>query len=125
MKFKSGDKLLTMVSISDEIKEDLFLLTATDGGFGKRTKLNEYRIQGRGGIGIKAAKIDEGSRGVLIGALIVGDSDEILLITSSGSVMRTVVTQVRETGRDTMGVRLVNLNSEITVVSLTKVADSE
>lgn len=125
MKFKIGDRLLAMVSISDEIKEDLFLLTATDGGFGKRTKLSEYRIQGRGGIGIKAAKIDEGSRGVLIGALIVGDNDEILLITSAGSVMRTLVTQLRETGRDTMGVRLVNLNSEITVVSLTKSADSE
>ena len=104
MKFKIGDRLLAMVSISDEIKEDLFLLTATDGGFGKRTKLNEYRIQGRGGIGIKAAKIDEGSRGVLIGALIVGDNDEILLITSAGSVMRTLVTQLRETGRDTIGV---------------------
>ena len=55
----------------------------------------------------------------------MGDNDEILLITSAGSVMRTLVTQLRETGRDTMGVRLVNLNSEITVVSLTKSADSE
>ncbi|MSW16415.1 MAG: DNA gyrase subunit A, partial [Actinobacteria bacterium] len=124
MKFRKDDELLTMVSIpknSDDVKQ--YVLTATDGGFGKRTPLAEYRSQGRGGIGVKAAKIDEGSRGILVGALIVNDSDEILAITSSGSVMRTEVSQVRETGRDTMGVRLVNLNDGITVVSLTKVSE--
>lgn len=59
----------------------------------------------------------------MVGALIVNETDEILAITSSGSVMRTEVSQVRETGRDTMGVRLVNLNDGITVVSLTKVSE--
>ncbi|NDF11129.1 MAG: hypothetical protein EB046_04850, partial [Actinobacteria bacterium] len=78
---------------------------------------------GRGGIGVKAAKIDENSRGVLVGAIVVSESDEILAITSSGSVIRTDVEQVRETGRDTMGVRLVNLDDGITVVSLAKVSD--
>jgi len=124
MKFRKDDELLTMVSIpknTDDAKQ--YVLTATDGGFGKRTPLVEYRSQGRGGIGVKAAKIDEGSRGILVGALIVNDNDEILAITSSGSVMRTEVSQVRETGRDTMGVRLVNLNDGITVVSLTKVSE--
>jgi DNA gyrase subunit A len=124
MKFRASDKLLAMVVISPKSASENFLLTATDGGFAKRTNLNEYRIQGRGGIGIKAAKIDQNSKGVLVGALIVGASDEILAITSAGSVMRTSVDQVRETGRDTMGVRLVNLESDITVVSLTRVADS-
>ena len=128
MKFRKDDELLTMSAISqndDGTKKDpeKFVLTATDGGFGKRTSLNEYRSQGRGGIGVKAAKIDENSRGVLVGAIVVSESDEILAITSSGSVIRTDVEQVRETGRDTMGVRLVNLDDGITVVSLAKVSD--
>jgi DNA gyrase subunit A len=110
MKFRTGDELLTMATIRDERKsEELFVLTATDGGFGKRTNLDEYRSQGRGGIGVKAAKVDENSRGGLIGALVVKASDEILLITSSGVVMRTPVKEVRETGRDTMGVKVINL----------------
>jgi DNA gyrase subunit A len=126
MKFRSGDELLSMATIRDEKKtENLFVVTATDGGYGKRTNLDEYRSQGRGGIGVKAAKIDEGSRGVLVGALIVKESDEILLITSSGVVMRTPVKEVRETGRDTMGVRVVNLDQGTEVVSLTKVSEEE
>ena len=128
MKFRKGDELLTMSAISQRDSKDKnegkkFVLTATDGGFGKRTSLDEYRSQGRGGIGVKAAKIDESSRGVLVGAIVVNESDEILAITSSGSVIRTDVEQVRETGRDTMGVRLVNLDGGITVVSLAKVSD--
>ena len=126
MKFRSGDELLSMATIRDERKtENLFVLTATDGGFGKRTNLDEYRTQGRGGIGVKAAKIDENSRGGLIGALVVKASDEILLITSSGVVMRTPAKEVRETGRDTMGVRVVNLDQGTEVVSLTKVSEEE
>jgi DNA gyrase subunit A len=124
MKFRKGDHLLSMVVISKE-ESERFLITATDGGFAKRTNLDEYRLQGRGGIGVKAAKIDESSRGLLVGALIVGDKDEILVITSGGSVMRTEVDEIRETGRDTMGVRLVDLDSETHVVSLTRVADSD
>lgn len=124
MKFRKGDHLLSMVVISKE-QSERFLITATDGGFAKRTNLDEYRLQGRGGIGVKAAKIDESSRGLLVGALIVGEKDEILVITSSGSVMRTEVKEIRETGRDTMGVRLVDLDSETHVVSLTRVADSD
>jgi DNA gyrase subunit A len=126
MKFRAGDELLTMATIRDERKsEELFVLTATDGGFGKRTNLDEYRSQGRGGIGVKAAKVDENSRGGLIGALVVKASDEILLITSSGVVMRTPVKEVRETGRDTMGVRVVNLDQGTEVVSLAKVSEED
>ena len=126
MKFRSGDELLTMSTIrnSDGNAEN-YVLTATDGGFGKRTNLDEYRSQGRGGIGVKAAKVDEDSRGGLVGALIVSEKDEILVITSGGVVMRTPVKEVRETGRDTLGVRLVNLDQGTHVVSLAKVSDDE
>ena len=126
MKFRANDELLSMATIRDERKgEELYVLTATDGGFGKRTNLDEYRSQGRGGIGVKAAKVDENSRGGLIGALVVKASDEILLITSSGVVMRTPAKEVRETGRDTMGVRVVNLDQGTEVVSLAKVSEED
>jgi DNA gyrase subunit A len=96
------------------------VFTATDGGFGKKSALDEYRLQNRGGIGIKAAKIDEDSRGVLVSALVISNSDEILAITSSGTVMRTDASEVRQTGRDSMGVRLVNLDNGATLLSVTK-----
>ncbi len=122
MKFREGDELLTMAAIAGE-SPDQCVFTATDGGYAKRTPLNEYRQQGRGGIGVKAAKIDEDSRGSLVGAMIVTLSDEILAITSSGVVMRTPVEEVRETSRDTLGVRLVNLDEGASVVSITQVRD--
>jgi DNA gyrase subunit A len=121
MKFRKGDNLLAMAAISSDNKNYVF--TATDGGYAKRTKLEEYRSQGRGGIGVKAAKIDEDSRGVLVGAMIVQEKDEILAISSAGTVMRTPLAQIRETGRDTLGVRLVNLDPGISVVSVTRLVD--
>jgi DNA gyrase subunit A len=126
MKFRAGDELLTMSTISSSSdKAGTYVLTATDGGFGKRTNLDEYRSQGRGGIGVKAAKVDEDSRGGLVGDLFVSEKDEILVITSGGVVMRTPVKEVRETGRDTMGVRLVNLDEGTHVVSLAKVSEDD
>ncbi|TSA20960.1 MAG: DNA gyrase subunit A [Actinomycetales bacterium] len=122
MKFRGKDQLLTMAAITD-ISSPKFVLTATDGGYAKRTPLDEYRPQGRGGLGVKAAKIDEDSRGVLVGAMIVEASDEILAITSGGVVIRTACSEIRETSRDTLGVRLVNLDEGISVVSITQVKE--
>jgi len=122
MKFRGTDQLLTMAAITD-ISAPKFVLTATDGGYAKRTPLDEYRPQGRGGLGVKAAKIDEDSRGVLVGAMIVEASDEILAITSGGVVIRTACSEIRETSRDTLGVRLVNLDDGISVVSITQVKE--
>jgi len=122
MKFRTDDELLTMAAIAGDLP-DQFVFTATDGGYAKRTPLDEYRQQGRGGLGVKAAKIDEGSRGSLVGAMIVTKGDEILAITSAGVVMRTPIEEVRETSRDTLGVRLVNLDEGGSVVSITQVKD--
>jgi DNA gyrase subunit A len=124
MKFREGDQLLTLSRINSQ-DSNLLVFTATDGGYGKKTPLDEYRLQGRGGIGIKAAKIDEGSRGVLVSALVLREEDEVLAITSAGTVMRTPASEVRQTGRDSMGVRLVNLTDGVTVVSVTKSAEVE
>ena len=122
MKFREGDQLLTMARINNQ-NSNLLVFTATDGGYGKKTPLNEYRVQGRGGIGIKAAKIDEDSRGVLVSALVLREEDEVLAITSAGTVMRTPASEVRQTGRDSMGVRLVNLADGVQVLSVTKSAE--
>ncbi len=124
MKFRKGDELLSMVSITNS-EANKYIFTTTNAGFAKRTALEEYRAQGRGGLGVKAAKIDEDARGLLVGALVVEDSDEVLTISSEGSVMRAKVKEIRQSGRDTLGVRLVNLNEGVTVVSIAKVVERE
>jgi DNA gyrase subunit A len=124
MKFRTGDELLTMARIDSKTASS-FVFTAPDGGYGKKTPLDEYRLQGRGGIGIKAAKIDENSRGSLVSALVLADSSEILAITSAGTVMRTPAAEVRQTGRDSMGVRLVNLDEGVALVSVTQNQEDE
>nr|WP_268874167.1 DNA gyrase subunit A [Streptacidiphilus melanogenes] len=118
MSFREDDELLSM----SVIRPGTFVFTATDGGYAKRTRVDEYRVQGRGGLGIKAAKIVE-DRGSLVGALVVEESDEILAITLSGGVIRTRVAEVRETGRDTMGVQLINLSKKDAVVGIARNAE--
>lgn len=125
MKFREGDELLTMSRVDAATSVGAFVFTATDGGYGKKTPIDEYRLQGRGGIGIKAAKIDAESRGTLVSALVLVDSDEILAITSAGTVMRTPAAEVRQTGRDSMGVRLVNLDAGATLLSVTRNSEDE
>jgi DNA gyrase subunit A len=125
MKFRADDELLTMARVDSQSTQGAFVFTATDGGYGKKTPIEEYRLQGRGGIGIKAAKIDENSRGSLVSALVLFDSDEILAITSAGTVMRTPAAEVRQTGRDSMGVRLVNLDIGATLLSVTRNSEDE
>lgn len=119
MSFRGGDELLSM----NVVRPGTFVFTATDGGYAKRTAVDEYRVQGRGGLGIKAAKIVE-DRGSLVGALIVEENDEILAITLSGGVIRTRVSEVRETGRDTMGVQLINLGKRDAVVGIARNAEA-
>ncbi|NLU69506.1 DNA gyrase subunit A [Streptomyces sp. HNM0574] len=119
MSFREGDELLSM----NVVRTGTFVFTATDGGYAKRTDVDDYRIQGRGGLGIKAARIVE-DRGELVGALVVEESDEILAITLGGGVIRTRVSEVRETGRDTMGVQLINLGKKDAVVGIARNAEA-
>ncbi|AQP50718.1 DNA gyrase subunit A [Tessaracoccus flavescens] len=109
MKFRDGDELLSLsVLKADEDYEDQFVFTVTDGGFAKRTVIDEYRQQGRGGLGIKAMKLSEG-RGQLVGGLIVAEGDEVIAIKMSGQVTRSAVSDVPVKGRDTMGVKFVGV----------------
>ncbi len=89
---------------------DATLLVAGENGIGKRTAFDEYRVQSRGGKGIITMKTGDKTGGV-VGALTVRDSDEIMLITVGGQMVRTSVKDIREAGRNTMGVKLVNVDS--------------
>ncbi|GAB2867960.1 DNA gyrase subunit A [Myroides odoratimimus subsp. xuanwuensis] len=131
MKFRDGDALLSMSVIRAEqvaaeeaaearaaeagestaagdlpdVKEQ-YVFTITDGGFAKRTRISEYRLQSRGGIGIKAMSLANEERGGLVGAFIVEEGDEVLLITQAGQVVRSPINaEFRPTGRSTMGVK--------------------
>ncbi|WP_157085926.1 DNA gyrase subunit A [Devriesea agamarum] len=99
MKFREGDELLAM----DVARPGTFVFTVTDGGFAKRTSIDEYRVQGRGGLGIKVAKLPD-DRGHLVGALVVEEGDEVLVVMEKGKVVRSSVDGVPAKGRDTMGV---------------------
>ena len=119
MRFSEGDELLGMYVVHEA--EDV--LVATEGGYAKRTPADQYPLRNRGGLGVITAQITEG-RGGLVGALMVRPEDEVFAITSAGGVIRTRASGVRQTGRVTMGVRLMNLASGDTVVALARNAES-
>lgn len=99
MKFREDDELLA----ADVVTDGSFVFVVTEGGYAKRTAVEEYRLQGRGGLGIKVGKYQE-ERGHLVGALIVQEEDEVLVVMEGGKVVRSSVTGVPAKGRDTMGV---------------------
>ncbi|WDF33377.1 DNA gyrase subunit A [Arthrobacter agilis] len=99
MKFRMDDELLAAKVVTD----DSFVFIVTEGGFAKRTSVEDYRVQGRGGLGIKVAKLAE-ERGDLVGALVVQEEDEVLVVMGGGKVVRSAVAGVPAKGRDTMGV---------------------
>ena len=119
MRFNDGDELLAMEVVHDENAE---ILVATEGGYAKRTRIDEYPVQGRGGKGVLTARIVS-TRGKLVGAVAVGTKDEIYAITSDGVVIRTKASEVRRAQRQTMGVRLMNLPDGVNVVAVARNAD--
>jgi DNA gyrase subunit A len=119
MRFANGDELLDMYVV----REDEDVLVATEGGFAKRTPADQYPVKNRGGMGVVTARIVE-TRGRLVGALMVRPDDEIFAITSAGGVIRTRAGEIKRSGRQTMGVRLMNLASGDSVVGLARNAES-
>ena len=118
MRFNGGDELLSM----GVVEEGKFVLVATDGGYSKRTPLEDYPVQGRGGKGVLTIQHDR-RRGRLVGALIVDVDDELYAITSTGGVIRTSAKEVRKAGRQTKGVRLMNLGEGTTLIAVAGNAD--
>ncbi len=116
MKFREGDELLSMMVVRHDFPEDdRFVFTVTDEGYGKRSRIGDYRLQGRGGLGIKAMKLNS-ERGRLVGGLMVQEGDEVIAIKASGQVTRSAVSEVAVTSRDTMGVKFVGVSKDDSVV---------
>ncbi|WP_018684239.1 intein-containing DNA gyrase subunit A [Actinokineospora enzanensis] len=118
MRFNAGDELLTL----GVVKEGTFVLVATDGGYAKRTPIEDYSVQGRGGKGVLTIQHDS-RRGRLVGAVIVELEDQLYAITSAGGVIRTTAKEVRKAGRQTKGVRLMNLGEGTTLVAIARSAE--
>ena len=115
IRLREDDEVLTMQVVDDTSD----LLTVTEGGFAKRTHISEYRVQNRGGLGVKVANSVE-EIGSLAGAVSVKDNDEVMLIMQNGNIVRVNVNEVNRTGRVTKGVIFVKLGEDDRVIGVTK-----
>ncbi|WP_295126424.1 DNA gyrase subunit A [uncultured Leifsonia sp.] len=115
MHFRGDDSLLDAAVVSDEG----YVFVVTEGGYAKRTSADQYRLQNRGGLGIKVAKLSD-DRGDLVGSLIVDEDDEVLVVLASGKVVRSAVAEVPAKGRDTMGVVFARFAESDKIIALAK-----
>ena len=115
MDFRAGDSLLS----ASVAKDDEFVFIVTEGGYAKRTAVTEYRMQNRGGLGIKVARLTE-DRGVLAGGLMVSEGDEVLVVLASGKVVRSSVAEVPAKGRDTMGVVFARAGGDDRIIAIAR-----
>ncbi|MCC2032808.1 DNA gyrase subunit A [Microbacterium allomyrinae] len=115
MDFRPGDSLLS----ASVAKDDEFVFVVTEGGYAKRTAVDQYRVQNRGGLGIKVARLND-DRGVLAGGLIVGEDDEVLVVLASGKVVRSAVAEVPAKGRDTMGVVFARAGGDDRIIAIAR-----
>ena len=106
----------------DVAQDEADILIVTDAGFGKRTKLERFNRQARGGQGVRGIKITA-TRGRVVAAFIVNLDEEILLVSSGGVIIRTPVKEISSQGRDATGVRVMNLDDGQAVAAVTRVAD--
>ena len=120
MHFRGEDQLLSASVVSDEG----FVFVVTEGGYAKRTAVDQYRSQQRGGLGIKVAKLSD-TRGALAGAMIVDEDDEVLVVLNSGKVVRSGVNEVPAKGRDTMGVVFARMDEEDRVLGIARNQDRD
>lgn len=122
MKFREGDELLAMDVVWGDSDKDL--LVVTNEGFAKRTAINEYRLQGRNGFGVKAVALPD-SRGSLVGALVVDEADQVMAIMKSGKVIRSDIAEVKRTGRNTQGVTLAKPDKGDEIISIARNAEHD
>ncbi|MFU8947334.1 DNA gyrase subunit A [Mycetocola zhadangensis] len=122
MHFREDDELLSASVLPAEPASDAYVFIATEGGYAKRTSIEQYRLQNRGGLGIKVGKYNE-DRGHLSGALIVGEDDEVLVVLASGKVVRSAVAEVPAKGRDTMGVVFARFADDDRIIALARNSD--
>ena len=121
MRMDEEDEVVSMEAIKGN---EGYILIVTENGYGKRTKVEEYRVQGRGGKGIITVKVTD-RNGPLVYAGHVKDTDEVMLITDQGKIIRIKVKDISEMGRNTQGVRLIQLSEGEKVADVAKVAEEE
>jgi DNA gyrase subunit A len=121
MMLEDGQAVIAMLVAESETQS---VLTATENGFGKRTPITEYTRHGRGTKGMIAIQTSE-RNGKVVGAVLVEESDEIMLITTGGVLVRTRVAEIREMGRATQGVRLIAVDEGTTLTGLQRVVESD
>ena len=120
IELSKGDEVVSMETIIN----DTPIVTCTQNGYGKRTEVSEYRIQGRGGSGIITIQTTE-RNGKVVGAMQVADTDDIMMVTNKGKVIRTHAKNIGLIGRNTQGVRLISLEQGEQVVSIARLAEKE
>jgi DNA gyrase subunit A len=116
MNLREGDRIVGVALVSP----DQDLLAVTELGYGKRTPLSAYRVQTRGGLGIKTVQITE-KNGPLVDCKAVNETDEVLFISTGGQVIRSKIDAIRETGRSAIGVRIMRMNEDIRIACVTVV----
>jgi DNA gyrase subunit A len=116
MKLRDGDEVVSC----DVVRDDVALLLVTSSGYGKRTQLDKFNSQGRGGQGVRGIKLTA-RKGIVVAAFMVGIDDEIFLISSGGTIIRTAVRDVSSQGRDATGVRVMNLDDGQSVAAVAPV----
>ena len=117
---READEVVAM----EVVRPGSTLLTVTEHGYGKRTELDEYRVQSRGGVGIINIQTTE-RNGRVVGMASVHDEDEFMLITQQGKILRTVARDIRSIGRATQGVRLIEIDADDRVVALARLAEKD
>ena len=117
---REGDRVVGVALV----RPDMDLLAVTEKGYGKRTPLTEYRMQHRAGTGIKTVKITE-KNGPLVDCKTVDETDEVLFISTGGQVIRSKVSEIRETGRSAQGVRIMRIKEDVTVACVAVVVKRE
>jgi DNA gyrase subunit A len=118
MKLRAGDEVIA----ASLAQNDADLLVVTENGYGKRTRIDEYPIKGRGGLGVKTVQLTE-ARGKLAGALVVRDGFAVMLMSTGGTMIRMAVEEVKRLGRATQGVIVMRLRGDEQVSTLAPVAD--
>ena len=121
MKLPEKQQVLSLLVAKSESES---VLVATENGYGKRTQLSEFRRSGRGTQGVKAIQVSD-RNGIVVAARLVGDQDEIMLITTGGVLIRTRVSEIRELGRATQGVTLINLGDDEKLSGLEKIVETD
>ena len=123
LKLKESDEIAGLEMLEDEA--DMLLLTVTENGYGKRTAIEKYRVQGRGGQGVINMVVDE-RNGRVVGSAQVNDDDQLMMMTNTGRVIKIPVTNIRETqSRAAKGVRVMRVEKNERIVSVTRVVEQD